>query len=99
MPLVELLAKLYIDSVSKIIAEGIYRSYVTQIEQVSGVKGRLLLTQNIRSSHITKEKFWCEFDQISANVLENQIILFCAKIFVLSKIVSYYFGYQSYSLP
>ena len=50
------MAKFYIDSVSKIIAEGIYRSYVTQIEQVSGVKGRLLLTQNIRSSHITKEK-------------------------------------------
>ena len=80
--LVDLLAKFYIESVSKIIAEGIYRSYVTQVEQISGVKGRLLLTQNIRGSHITNEKFWCEFDQISANVLENQIILFCAKIFL-----------------
>ena len=80
--LVELLAKFYINSVSKIIAEGIYRSYVTEIDHVSGVKGRLLLTQNIRSSHITNEKFWCEFDEISANVLENQIILFCAKTFL-----------------
>ena len=80
--LVDLLAKFYINNVTKIIAEGIYRSYVTETDQISGVKGRLLLTQNIRGSHITNEKFWCEFDQISANVLENQIILFCAKIFL-----------------
>ena len=77
---VDLLAKLFIDNASELIDEGIYRNYILETEEISTIRGKLLLAQNIRSPRITKEKFWCEFDQISANVLENQIILFCAEI-------------------
>jgi len=78
--IVDLLAKLFINNASELIDEGIYRNYILETEEISTIRGKLLLAQNIRSPRITKEKFWCEFDQISANVLENQIILFCAKI-------------------
>jgi len=78
--IVDLLAELFTKNASELIDEGVYRNYILETEEISTIRGKLLLAQNIRSPRITKEKFWCEFDQISANVLENQIILFCAKI-------------------
>ena len=93
--LADLMVKPFLGIVEPIIQEGIYKNYVTVIEQIPGVKGRLLLSQNIRSSHITHEKFWCEFDERTADILENQILLYCAKL-LSTRIISIDFKKELY---
>lgn len=78
--LLELIAKLFIKFVTEIIQEGIYKSYVSYIEEIPTIKGRLLIVNNIRSPRISQEKFWCEFDELSTDTLENQILLYCSKL-------------------
>lgn len=78
--LADLMVKPFLETVMPIIEEGIFKNYITKTEKIPTIKGRLLLSQNIRDSHITKEKFWCEFDELTADILENQILLYCAKL-------------------
>lgn len=78
--LVDFMAKLFLQVTTPIVDEGIYKSYVTISEEIPSVKGRPLLAQNIRHSRLTHEKFWCEYDELSTDILENQILLYCTKI-------------------
>lgn len=93
--LADLMVKPFLDIIEPIIQEGIYKNYITLTEQIPAVKGRLLISQNIRSSHITHEKFWCEFDERTADILENQILLYCAKL-LSSRIISSNFKQDLY---
>jgi len=79
--LVDFMARLFIQLIKPIAEEGIYKSYVTITEEIPSVKGRLLLAQNIRHPRLTHEKFWCEYDELSTDILENQILLYCTKLF------------------
>ncbi len=78
--LVDFMAKLYLEVVNSLVSEGLYKNYVSIIEEIPSLKGRLLVTQNIRYPRLTHEKFWCEYDEISSDVLENQILLYCSKL-------------------
>ena len=93
--LADLMVKPFLDIVEPIIQEGIYKNYITVTEQIPAVKGRLLISQNIRSSHITHEKFWCEFDERTSDILENQILLYCAKL-LSSRIINLDFKQELY---
>ena len=83
--LVDFMAKLFHESISPIIQEGIYRNYTSVTEELPTIRGKLLITQNIRSPRISKEKFFCEYDDFSADILENQILLYCSHL--LSELV------------
>lgn len=78
--LVDFMARLFLETANEVIQDGIYKSYISQVEEISTVKGKLLLVQNIRKPRITQEKFWCEYDDLSSDILENQILLYCAKL-------------------
>jgi len=78
--LVDFMARLFYEKTKEIIQDGIYKSYVSKVEEIPTIRGRLLLVQNIRSPRITKEKFWCEYDDLSSDTLENQILLYCTKL-------------------
>ena len=93
--LADLMVKPFLDIVEPIIQEGVYKNYITVTEQIPAVKGKLLISQNIRSSHITHEKFWCEFDEHTADILENQILLYCAKL-LSSRIINLDFKQELY---
>jgi len=83
--LVDFMAKLFYESISPIIQEGIYRNYTSVTEELPTIRGKLLITQNIRNPRISKEKFFCEYDDFSADILENQILLYCSHL--LSELV------------
>jgi len=81
--LVDLLAKLFIKVINDVLETGIYRKYYQISEQSNTVRGRLLISQTIRSPNFTEGKIWCEYDKIGSNVLENQVILYCSYILLL----------------
>ncbi len=83
--LVDFMAKLFYESISPIIQEGIYRNYTSVTEEIPTIRGKLLIAQNIRNPRISKEKFFCEYDEFSADILENQVLLYCSKL--LSELV------------
>ncbi len=83
--LVDFMAKLFLNSISLIIQEGIYKNYTSITEEITTIRGKLLIVQNIRKPRISQEKFWCEYDELSADILENQILLYCSQL--LSELV------------
>ena len=70
----------------KIIKDGLYRSYVSMQEDIPYLKGKLLMlpTKNTSGQLLNDAKFnlkfSCQYDEYSANVLENQILLYTLKI-------------------
>ena len=77
--LVDFMAKLFVKLVDSIIQEGIYKNYTLLEEEIPTIRGKLLIAKNIRKPRISQEKFWCEYDELSPNTLENQILLYCSK--------------------
>lgn len=78
--LVDFMARLFLETTNEIIQDGVYKSYISKVEEIPTIRGRLLLVQNIRRPRITQEKFWCEYDDLSPDILENQILLYSAKL-------------------
>jgi 5-methylcytosine-specific restriction enzyme subunit McrC len=70
----------FIQTSSKIIKKGLHRSYQIQNEDISFLRGKLLLKNQIQNDLKFNMKFNCEFDEFTSNNLENQIILYTLKM-------------------
>ena len=69
-----LLGRIFSYGVGKLIRQGFHRSYVTTEEELSGVRGKILLSHTINQSLLVKKKISCEFDEFTTNNLFNQIV-------------------------
>ena len=76
----DLISRLFIDLVNEVIEVGLYKNYATVEEEISTIRGKLLATKNIKKPRISQEKFWCEYDEIGYDTLENQALLYCSRI-------------------
>ena len=66
----------FLGSVEKLIRQGIYKSYVEHQDDVSFLRGKLIMKNQILNDVKFNMKFNCEFDEFTSNNLENQIIRF-----------------------
>ena len=73
---IELVIGSFLGSVEKLIQHGIYKSYVEHQDDVSFLKGKLIMKNQILNDVKFNMKFNCEFDEFTSNNLENQIIRF-----------------------
>ena len=69
----------FLGTTQKLIHNGLYKSYVEHQEDVSFLKGKLVMKQQILNDLKFNMKFNCEFDEFTSNNLENQIILYTLK--------------------
>jgi len=76
----DLFAKIFIRLTMSLIKTGLYRSYITKTEEITAIRGRLLIAQNIRHPQKFRTKHWCEFDELSYDVSENQCVLYCSTL-------------------
>ena len=76
----DIIAKIFYRYAMQLINKGLYRTYVTKTEEITAIRGRLLLAQNIRSPQKFRTKHWCEFDELSYDVPENQYVLYCTTL-------------------
>lgn len=60
--------------ISKQIKRGLNKEYVVKDEEISGVKGKILLTDTIKTNSLKNKKIICEFDEYSENSYLNRII-------------------------
>lgn len=75
MDLPDLFARLLINCAKVIIKKGVDRSYVLHSEDMPGIKGKFEVAETLKRNLLDKHRAVCSFDEFSANILTNQILL------------------------
>lgn len=74
VPLHEWLVRLFLDQVDSLVARGIRLHYVEREDNLSTVRGRLLVAQNMRANALAPHRFFCRFEEFSPDRPENRLI-------------------------
>ncbi|PQZ99034.1 MULTISPECIES: McrC family protein [unclassified Paenibacillus] len=71
----ELLAQLYLSELGKMMRIGVYKSYVTEEDNLSILRGRPDFYKNLKHNYALPPKIYCSYDELTTDVPENQYIL------------------------
>jgi len=74
MPLFELLLRYYLEQVGHIVRRGIARSYVSRRGNLHQLRGKILISQNIRENAANAARFYCEYEEFMADRPINRLI-------------------------
>ena len=74
MPLFELLLRYYLDQVGHVVRRGIARSYVSRQGNLNQLRGKILVSQNIRYNAVNAARFYCEYEEFMADRPINRLI-------------------------
>ncbi|MFH5884692.1 hypothetical protein ACG2F4_10300 [Halalkalibaculum sp. DA3122] len=69
-----LLGKVLANGCSFLFKRGLYRNYRQKEEEIPGIRGKLLINESISGLSFQNRKAWCQFDELSHNVLPNRIL-------------------------
>lgn len=64
------------------ILQGKLRNYIEQEENLSVMRGRLVIPQHVRHNLVHKERLYCRFDEFSEDMLLNQILRFTLRLLI-----------------
>lgn len=73
--ILDLLAKILITTTKTLLKRGIDRSYIDYTTEIAAVKGKLELSQSLKSNLLYKQHSICTFDEFSPNILSNRILI------------------------
>lgn len=74
MNLYEIFINMYLQEVRQLVKQGIKSSYVTQEENLTVYKGKLLVNEHLKYNIAHKERFYVGFDEYQVNRPENKLI-------------------------
>lgn len=83
--LIDLLAKVLINSTRLILKRGLEQSYVEYESEVIGLKGKLLVSETLKADTYSRQRTICRFDEFSPDVLMNQILITTLRKLMLIK--------------
>lgn len=69
-----LLAKMLVSGCSYLFKRGLYRNYRQKQAEISGIQGKVLMNESLRSLSFQNKKAWCRYDELSHNILPNRIL-------------------------
>lgn len=72
--LLNLLGRVLLNGTKTLLKRGIERRYLTENEVYQGIKGKVNITDSLRKNLFSKGFSICEFDELSADILPNQIL-------------------------
>ncbi len=81
--LLDLFAKILINGTKILLKRGIDRSYIDYTDEIAGVKGKIQISQTLKSNLLFKQRTICTFDTFSSNILTNRILV--STIYSLSR--------------
>gem|GEM_PF-2114078 len=61
--------------VEELLRRGLLKSYVTHEEDVKSLRGKLIMQNQMRNDSAQRMQFFCEFDELEYDNVENRIIL------------------------
>ncbi len=77
--LIAILIISFINHCEKIIRQGLYKSYQTETDDLRYLRGKLIISEQIKNDLKKKLAFNCEFDELVTDNIENQICLHILK--------------------
>ena len=72
--LYEAFINMYIKELSKLIKIGIKSLYISEIDNIGTIRGKILLNEQITKNIVHKEKNYCQYDEYKLDTPENRII-------------------------
>ncbi len=72
----EFLLHFFYLKVKALLRSGLYRSYASHVENTTSVRGRILIAQTLTRNYANRHRVYCETDEYTVDILENQIIRF-----------------------
>ncbi len=69
-----------------IIELGLLRRYIEEIDNLNYLRGKMLLKEQMKHNYVNKQRFYCDYDELSYDNLENQTVLYALNL--LTQIVS-----------
>ncbi len=76
--ILEVFIQLFAQNLFKELKRGVYKEYVTQSDNLTRLRGKYLINENLKYNHV-KNKIYCEFDEFTMNNELNQFFLFSLK--------------------
>lgn len=73
--LLDLFAKILINVTKILHKKGIDKSYIDHTEELSGIKGKIQISQTLKRNLLFKQKTICTFDDFSSNIISNKILV------------------------
>ncbi|QNA46127.1 5-methylcytosine-specific restriction endonuclease system specificity protein McrC [Lacibacter sediminis] len=73
--LLDLFAKVLINASKMLLKRGIDKNYIDHTEEIAGVKGKIQISQTLKSNLLSKQRTICTFDDFSANIISNRILV------------------------
>lgn len=83
--LLDLLAKVFVKETSNLVRRGLDREYVEENEDLAFPKGKILMGESVKRNLLYMKRLHCSYDELSANILVNQIIKTCLYHLILSR--------------
>lgn len=74
MPLLDVFIQLFLNEIGLLVKRGITRHHQKQEENISYLKGKLLVSQQIRHNLVAKHYHYMSYDELSENRPENRLI-------------------------
>ncbi len=73
--LLNLLARVFNQATRNLLKRGLDQRYRPAARDLAGLKGKLLYSETLRRNLLYQQKTHCEFDEFSADILTNQILV------------------------
>ena len=73
--LLGLFAKILINATKILLKRGIDKNYIDYTEELAGVKGKVQISQTLKSNLLFKQRTICTFDDFFANIISNRILV------------------------
>jgi len=74
LPLLEIFITMFLEEVSILIKKGIKSDYINKKENLKFLKGKLIISEQIKQNYIHKERFFVEYQDFMKNRNENKLI-------------------------
>jgi 5-methylcytosine-specific restriction enzyme subunit McrC len=73
--LLDLFALVLINATKMLLKRGIDKNYVDHTVELAGVKGKIQISRTLKSNLLFKQRTICTFDDFSANIISNRILV------------------------
>ncbi|PKL84730.1 MAG: 5-methylcytosine-specific restriction endonuclease system specificity protein McrC [Ignavibacteriae bacterium HGW-Ignavibacteriae-1] len=73
--LLDLFAKVLINATKMLLKRGIDKNYIDHTVELAGVKGKIQISRTLKSNLLFKQRTICTFDDFSANIISNRILV------------------------
>ena len=86
----ELLVQVLVMWTNKLRRQGLFRSFLEVEDEIKRIRGKILFIPSIKNNGLNGNTLCCQFDELSFDILENQILLstleFCEKELLKRKV-------------